>query len=119
MRTTCVVVVRGGSFDPEIKRKRRPAGEVLARVDDPLAIDELRDALQLADVQPDPPSTWMTPGHPTLALHTQAVYLGPVTRVSRDEVRSPWWPGDMVLREPQRLTEWLDRRAPGWELHIL
>lgn len=113
-RMTRIVVVRGGDVDPTpVKRRQRQLNEVIAHVDDPVALARLQPTLRLADVQEDQVS-WIAAPDCTLALYADSEYLGWVTPLGGEWVRSTWWAWDMRLREPERLPDWLDEHVPGW-----
>ncbi|GAA4621808.1 hypothetical protein [Cellulomonas oligotrophica] len=109
---TRLLVVRGPSYDPGVKRRRRDPDDLLARIDDPGALTELRACLVPADEQDG--ASWTTTADPTLVLHAGDDIVGTVSVVTPAYVRGPWWDTDVILRHPDRFERWLDAHVPRW-----
>lgn len=105
--TELALVVAGSRFDA----RHRNAHRVLARVEDPGALAELRSALRC--VPGAQRMDWMTLGDPTVALFAAGrQYRAAVTAIAPDHVRSPGLlEGDVLLAEPERLAHWLTATA--------
>jgi hypothetical protein len=101
--TKLAVVVEGSGFDA----RRRKANRVLGRVDEAVALSELRAALRC--VPGAERAALMTPGEPSIGLFAAGrVYLGAVTVVGPSRIRSVGLlDGDAALAEPERLARWL------------
>jgi hypothetical protein len=101
------VVVEGSHFDVRRRKVHRKVHHVLARVEDPAAVAELRCALRCV------PGTsrmdWMTPGQPTVAPFASGRSTSlPSLSFAPGWVRSEGLlNGDVLLAEPGRLITWL------------
>ena len=105
--TELALVVAGSHFDARYRNAHR----ILARVEDPDALAELRSALRCAPGAQR--MDWTTPGDPTIALFAaDRQYRAAVTAIAPDHLRSPGLlEGDVLLAEPERLIRWLTATA--------
>jgi predicted NAD/FAD-binding protein len=101
-RADRVLVVQGSQYDPT----HRKANAIIA---EERSSDSIQFLLSALDTEDEGAMDWTTPGTPTLVFLRQREVAATAVCLLPNYLRaSGVWEGDRKLRNPEKLTEWLD-----------